>query len=218
MGDRHFKQGMSLSPCDHDDDDDYFNDDETCNQVLNTQGNKYSWYCVFDFLHPAPRKDSSLESICPSPQQLWKGKTLKKMFNQMKLRFQLHPPLPHTHTNTHTQTHTQWAKSITTVNVELIRQPKSPNWPTVTPPSPFPHLLLMSLASIFDIWGWLVLESHYGIQGGTVANPTVVALYIENPYPCFNHRRMIMSLIEDCPGRDSARVLNARSQKLNYDP
>ena len=39
---------------------------------------------------------------------------------------------------------------------------------------------IATITRLPSFWGWLVLESHYGLQGGTVANPTVVALYIEN--------------------------------------
>ena len=47
--------------------------------------------------------------------------------------------------------HQPACENITNIDVDLIRQPEAPNWPTVPPPSPFPHLLLRSLALIFDI-------------------------------------------------------------------
>ena len=55
--------------------------------------------------------------------------------------------------------------------------------------------VLATIPRLPPFWGRLVLESHYGLQGGTVANPTVVALYIENglggtmAHWCITHER-----------------------------
>ena len=62
-------------------------------------------------------------------------------------------------------------QNITNVNVELIRQPKGPNWPTVPPPSPqFGQLVRLFLDVKNDVLAHITEPSNDDYDNGVSDN------------------------------------------------